>query len=391
MKKIFLIILLFSFASFKLISQDKDYSLARVGVKVENIYIFIGCTPVQEYNTIDTWEVYWNKDGKLEEKIEEAVTRARKKYNNVDGIIFKAGANSGEFIKFIGKEITGGGFKGGDKIQYRDGRILNYGEISLLDNTKQRATIKYLNEYGDEKTETIPYEKLTPINKEEYHKVIEKQNAEIQKHKFTNGEKVTWADGNKPYYGEILSLNNEKHDAKINYLDKFGDTKTETVNFLKIEKADESKYKEFITAQDIEIQKHKYIIGETVSFIDDKAIKVAEVTALNGSNHKATVKYLNIFGEEKITDKPYFDLEKISKDKFQHETEMYQKEIAKYKFKAGEKVSWSKANLLKKIDVIQCEIISLDDLSHKALVKYIDKENKEVQTKADYLDLTKVN
>jgi hypothetical protein len=46
--------------------------------------------------------------------------------------------------------------------------------------------------------------------------------------------------------------------------------------------------------------------------------------------------------------------------------------------------------LLKKGEIIQCEIISLDDLSHKALVKYIDKENKEVQAKADYLDLIKI-
>ncbi len=45
--------------------------------------------------------------------------------------------------------------------------------------------------------------------------------------------------------------------------------------------------------------------------------------------------------------------------------------------------------MLKKSEIIQCEIISLDDQNHKALVKYIDKENKEVQTKADYLDLSK--
>lgn len=389
MKSVLLSLLPAIIFSTAIFSQEKDYSLAKVGVKRENIYIFIGSTPVQEYNTIDVWEVYWNKDGKMEEKIEEAVTRARKKYNNVDGIIFKPDGASAEFIKFIGREITGGGFKGGDKILYKDGRVLQYGEISQLDNTKQKASIKYLNEYGDEKIDIVPYEKLTSMSKEEYVKVIEKQNIEIQKHKFTNGEKVTWADGNKPRYGEILSLNNEKHDAKINYLDKFGDTKTETIDFLKVEKADEVKYKEFMTVQDIEIQKHKFINGETVSFVDGKVTKVGEITALNGSNHKASVKYLNIYGEEKTSDMPYFDLEKISKDKFKEETEKYNVEIQKYKFKIGEKVNWSKGGILKKGEIIQCEIISLDDLSHKALVKYLDKESKEVQAKADYLDLAK--
>lgn len=393
MKNLFLFILLSIFNSAILISQDsKDYSLAKVATVEEGVYVFINCTPYQPYDVICKWEVYWAKEGDFVAAYKEAIRRAKKKYNNVDGIVFKDGKfQEAEFIKFIGKEITGGGFKGGDKIQYKDGRTLQYGEISLLDNTKQKATIKYLDAYGDEKIDNVPYEKLTPMSKEEYQKVLDNQRIEIQKHKFTNGEKVSWADNGKPHYGEVLSLNNEKHDAKINCLDKYGDIKTETVDYLKVEKADESKYKEFIAAQDIEIQKHKFVTNETVSFVDGKVTKVGEVTALNAVSHKASVKYLNIYGEEKTMDMPYFDLEKITKDKFKEEKEKYQQEILKYKFKVGEKVNWSKGNVLKKVEIIQCEIISLDDLSHKALVKYTDKENKEVQTKADYLDLSKSN
>ncbi len=390
MKNLSIIFILFVLISESLFSQEKDYSLSRSAKIIQGVYVFIGSTPSNPYDVIDKWEVYWNRGGNPDEMLLEAITRCRKKYNNVDGIVFKdEKLQEAEFIKFIGKEITGGGFKGGDKIVYKDGRTLQYGEISLLDNTKQRATIKYLNEYGDEKTDNVPYEKLTSMSKEEYQKVIDKQNIDIQKHKFTNGEKVTWADGNKPHYGEILSLNNEKHDAKINYLDKYGDAKTETIDFLKVEKADESKYKEFIQAQDIEIQKHKFVTNETVSFVEDKKTKVGEVTALNGSNHKASVKYLNEYGEEKTNDINYFDLEKISNDKFKEETEKFKIEISKHKFKIGDKVNWSKGGLLKKSEIIQCEIISLDDQNHKALVKFTDKENKEVQTKADYLDLTK--
>lgn len=391
MKKILLLILISTLSSTILNSQEKDYSLAKSGFRVDNIYIFIGCTPVAEYTTIDNWEVFWHKRDPAE-AFKEAITRVRKKYNNVDGIIFKGSKfESAEFIKFIGKEITGGGFKIGDKVVHKDGRELQYAEISIIDNTKQRATIKYLDDYGEDKITSVAYEKLSALSKEEFQKNMDKLNENIQKHKFTNGEKVTWADGSKPRYGEILSLNNDKHDAKINYLDKYGDTKTETIDYLKVEKAEDFKYKEFISAQDLEIQKHKFINGETVSFVEDKVTKVAEVTALNNSNHKASIKYLNIYGEEKTNDIPYFDLEKISKDKFKEEKEKYQKEISKYKFKIGEKVNWSKGNMLKKTEIIQCEIIALDDLSHKALVKYIDKENKEVQTKAEYLDLTRTN
>lgn len=98
---------------------------------------------------------------------------------------------------------------------------------------------------------------------------------------------------------------------------------------------------------------------------------------------------MNIYGGEKTIDMPYFELEKISKEKFKEEAEKYQKEIAEYKFKIGEKVNWSKSALLQKAIIISCEIVSLDDLGHKAVVKYLDKDNKEVQDKADYLDLTK--
>lgn len=390
MKNIYILhFLLIQFLSFS--QEEKDYSLARVGTKVENIWIFIGATPVAEYNTIDLWEVYWNTGGKMKDKIEEAITRAKKKYNNVDGIIFKPDGNSAEFIKFIGKEITGGGFKTGDKVIYKDGHKLQYAEVAMLDNTKQRATIQFLDAYGDKKTDDIPYERLSAVSMEEYEKQLELQKMEINKHKFIVSEKVTWSEDNTPRYGEILSLNNIKHDAKVTFLNKYGDVTTENFDYLKIEKANDTKYKEFIIQQNIEIEKHKFILGETVSFVEGKVTKPAEVVALNPSNHKASIKYLNIYGEEKTKDVPYFELEKISKEKFNEETEKFQKEIAKYKFTKGEKINWSKGGAFKKTEIITCEIISLDDLNHKAIVKYLDKDGKEIQLKADYLDLNKIN
>ncbi|MBP7808932.1 MAG: hypothetical protein KA163_06550 [Bacteroidia bacterium] len=389
MKKLFLS--LFTLSAILVQSQEKDYSLAKSGYRVGEIYIFIGCIPVAEYSVIEEWKSYWQKGNGIEACVDEAITRARKKYSNVDGIIFKGkSCEEAQYIKFVGKEPTGGGFKGGDKVVHKDGRRLEYGEVVIIDNTKKRATIKYLDEYGDEKTNDILFEKLSHISNDDYQKNIEKQNEEIVKHKFTNGEKVTWADNGKPRYGEVLSLNPAKHDVKINYLDKFGDTKTETLDFLKVEKADETKYKEFKSQEAIEIEKHKFTTGETVSFVDEKATKVGEVTALNGSSHKASVKYLTIYGDEKTSDIPYFDLEKISKDKFKEENEKYQKEIAKYKFKAGDKVNWNKKSAFKS-EIVSCEVVSLDDLGHKAVVKFSDKEGKEKQEKADYLDLTKIN
>ncbi len=391
MKKLSILFLLSFTTNLIFSQQEKDYSLARVGTKVDNIYVFIGAIPVAEYNTIDNWEVHWNTGGKMKEKIEEAVARAKKKYDNVDGIIFKPDGNTAEFIKFIGKEITGGGFKIGDKVVHRDGKLLQYAEIAILENTKQKATIKFLDAYGNEKTDLIKYERLSSISNDEYLKNVENQKAEIQKHKFVITEKVTWSESNKPHYGEILSLNDIKNEAKVTFLDKYGETKTELFDYLKIDKADENKFKEFVAQQNSEIEKHKFVLGETVSFVEEKTTKPAEVTALNPASHKASIRFLNIYGDEKTKEIPYLDLEKISKEKFTSETEKFRKEIDKYKFVTGEKVNWAKSSALKKTEIISCEVVSLDDINHKAIVKYVNKENKEVQEKADYLELTKRN
>ena len=371
--------------------QEKDYSLAKVGKKVLGIYIFIGCEPNNEYDYIATIDVRWH-EGDPDKSFLELIERGKKKYTNFNAIIFKdAKFETADLIKFKDLEISGGGYRVGEYVIHKDGSELNYGEISMLNNIKSKATIKYLDEYGVEKIKDVKYTKLSSLSKEEYQKNYDAQLIEIQKHKFTISEKATWVEDEKSCYGEVLSLNENYHEAKVNYIDIYGETKTKNINYLKLEKAIETKYNDYILQHAIDVEKHKFIIGETVSFTDDKVVKVGEVTALNNNNHIATVKLLNIFGEEKTNDIPYLELEKISKEKFKEEVDKYKIEIAKYKFKIGEQVNWSKGGVFKKSEIIQCEIISLDDISHKALVKYIDKENIEKQEKAGYLDLSKTN
>jgi hypothetical protein len=307
-----------------------------------------------------------------------------------DTVLVKHNGCYGYVKKERVKKLIGGGFKTGDKVLHKDGRKLQYGEITTGDNFKQVATIKFLNPYGDEKTDEVPYERLSHISSEDYQKNIDAQKIEIRKHKFTMGEKVTWLDDNITRYGEIVALDNIKHDAKIMFLNKYGEPLSLYLDYLKVDKADETKYKEFKMLETIEIEKHKFEPGETVSFVEDKVVKPAEVVALNPSNHKALVKYLNIYGEEHTKDIPYFDIEKMPKEKFNAEREAFQKEIAKYKFVVGEKVSWSKGGPSKNKAGIPCEIVSLDDIRHIAVVKYLDKEGKEIQAKADYLDLIKL-
>jgi hypothetical protein len=372
--------------------QERDFSLAKVGKKVLGVYIFIACEPANEYDYIATIDVKWH-EGDPDKSLLEIIERGKKKYPNFNAVIFKnAKFESADLVKFRDLEISGGGFRVGDNAVFKKGSAPRYGKILTLDNVKQEAGVKYFDEYGDEKINTMPYTKLTMVPADQYEKLIEEQNIEIQKHKFNVGKKVAWSDDNKPYYGEVVSLNEKNHDATVKYLNIYGEPKTTEIDFLKLDKVDESKYSEYTETQAVEIQKHKFIIGQKASYIYDKKTKYSEVVSLDNPNHKATVKYLNVFGEEKTYDVKYLELTKVSEDKFQEEQSKAQQEIAKYKFKVGEKVSWSKeAVFTNKTESIPVEIVSLNDLEHKAVIKYMNKDNQEKQESVSYLNLSKTN
>jgi len=367
-------------------------SLAKIGTIYLGVYIFDRtCMPVSEYDYIATMNVRWHKkDGQQEKAFLEIIERSKKKYTNFDGLIFKD-EKSADLIKFRGLEKSGGGFRVGDFAIFASGSTPMYGEIVRLDNTKGDAGFKYYDEYGDEKIKNIVYTKLTALSKEKYDGFIAKQNTETAKHKFTNGEKVSWTDGKNPLYGEVVNLNTKSHDATIKSLNKFGEDKNTTIDFLKIDKLDDSRFEELRKKELEEIKKHQFETGQKVSFVKDKKSKCGEVVNINNKNHTATIKYLGVFAEDKTSEEAYFDVEKISDEKFEEETNKQKKEALQYKFDVGEKVVWKKGSLLgMKSEAINAEIVSLNELDHKATVKYINKDNLEKQETVSYLDLSKV-
>ncbi|CAN5437134.1 hypothetical protein BH11BAC2_BH11BAC2_14710 [soil metagenome] len=387
--KITLSLLLISIGAFA--QQDKDFSLAKIGKKVLGVYIFVACEPANEYDYIATIDVRWH-EGDPDKSFLEIIERGKKKYPNFNAIIFKnAKFETADLVKFRDLEISGGGFRIGDNAVYKENGKPKYGQIMQLDNTKKKAGFKYFDEYGEEKLNTIAYSKLSMITADQYDKLIEEHNIEIQKHKFSIGEKVFWNDYDKPYYGEIASLNSKNHDATVKFYNIYGEEKTTVIDFLKIDKLDELKYTEYIVSQNVEIQKHKFIIGQKVSYVYDEKTKYGEVVSLDNNSHKASVKYLNIFGEETTTEIKYLELSNVSEAKFQEETDKLQQEISQYKFKIGEKVSWSKDALFSsKSEIIPAEIVALNSLEHKATIKYLNNDKLEKQENVSYLNLSKL-
>lgn len=389
MKKLLLLTTTLFFTT-QIFSQNKDFSLAKVGKQVMGVYIFVGCEPANEYDYIATIDVRWHQ-GDPDKSFLEIIERGKKKYPNFNAIIFKNFKfEKADLIKFRELELSGGGFRVSDYAIYKEGGRPKYGEIVQLDNPKQKAGFKFKDEYGEDKLTTVPFAKLSMASKEQYEKLIEEQNVDLQRHQFTIGEKVTWTDGKNPFYGEVVSLNTKSHDATLKSLNKYGEDKNSTIDFLKVDKIDDTKFKEYRDKQLEEIKKHQFETGQKVTFIIDKKSKCGEVVNLNNKSHIATIKYLGVYGEDKTSEQEYFDVEKISDEKYDEENSKTRKEAQQYKFDVGEKVVWKKGSLLgMKSEAISVEIVSLNELEHKATVKYTNKDNVEKQETASYLDLSK--
>ena len=376
----------------KFTEKSKNNSLAKIGKVQSGVYIFRGCEPANPYDFIANINLVWHTDPSQQDKaLQELIERSRKKYPNFDGLLFKDDDNkTASIIKFRGLEVTGGGFRAGDKALFKSGSKPLYGEIAALDNTKQEASFKYYDDYGDEKLKTLPYAKLSPVPTEQYENSIKTQNIEIEKHKFSIGEKVSWSEGKTARYGEVSSQNPKNHDATVTFLNVYGENKTDNIDFLKLDKLDSDKFQEFRTKELEEIKKHQFDVGQKVSFVKDKKPKCGEIVSLNTQNHKATIKYLGIFAEDKTIEDQYLDIEKISDEKYNTEIAKNKEDALKYKFAVGEKIFWSKGGLLTKSEQISGEIVAIDETEHKATIKYMNKDNVEKQEKVSYLDLSKV-
>jgi hypothetical protein len=390
MKKLLLSTMMFCL-TIQLFSQTVDYASAKVGSQFMGVYIFFGCEPSNEYDYIGTVDVKWHS-GDAKKSFLEAIEKAKKKYPNFNAMIFREyNLEKVDLVKFRGLEISGGGFRIGDYAILKESGKPRYCEIVQLDNIKQKAGCKYLDEYGEEQLSTVQYTKLTIASKEQYTKLIEEQKIDLERHQFTIGEKVTWAEGKNPNYGEVVSLKTKSHDVVMKSLNKYGEPKNATLDFLKVDKIEEAKFQEYREKQLEEIKKHQFEIGQKVSFLKDKKSKCGEVVGLNNKSHDATIKYLGVYADDKTTTEEYFDIEKISDEKYDEEIDKQKKEALQYKFEVGEKIVWKKSTMLgMKSEAINAEVVSLNEIEHKATVKFSSKESVEKQETVPYLDLSKI-
>jgi len=290
-------------------SQEKDYSLAKVGKRIQGVYVFFDTQPYNEYDFIATIKVTDNWSFKTRDQaFNKIISKAKKKYPYFNGIIFSGyDLHKADIIKFRGLENSGGGLRVGDKIVYKSGKTLNYGELISIDNTNQRATFKYLNIYGEEKVTEKKYSQLNPLSEEQYVKFSAEHQVKIEKYKYKIGEKATWVLNNETFFGEIKSLDNKSHKASVQYLNVFGELKIKAIKYLDIEIITDDEYNKISQAWESDIEKYKFEIGDSVSWKRTKVLQ-GEIISLNDKSHKASIKYLNDKSEEKIASVSYLKL-----------------------------------------------------------------------------------
>jgi hypothetical protein len=309
--QLFFTVLLISICSF-VKAQEPDYSLARIGKKVQGVYIFLNAEPAQAYDFIATIKVndFW-EERTPQEAFDRLITKAKKKYPNFNGIIFHSDDfHTADLIKFKGLDIGSGGFRVGDKVSFVEGGDkVTFGEIIAVNSSKQEATFKFLTEYNAEKIETVRFTKLQLLSEDDYSKAI--KSAEGSKKIFTVNQFVSWPEQGEMKYGIIQEVNIQTEKAVIKYKSEIGLDKIKTKSLSDIIPAKEADYQSFVDKIQIEVSKHTFIAGDKVKWIRGSgSIIQAVIVSFDATTMKATVKYTNDKNLEKVNSVDAFDLVK---------------------------------------------------------------------------------
>ena len=161
MKKTLLISLLL--IAFSGAAQEKDYSLARVGVKSQGVYMFFGVEPYHPYTYVATIKVKVSWSGTISENFDKIVQKAKKKYPYFNGVVFKTNDLSKADLVRFEEEITRGGFSLNQQVSFiKDGQLIK-GTIVELESGKNKASVQYSQEDDSKVIEKVKYGDLNPI------------------------------------------------------------------------------------------------------------------------------------------------------------------------------------------------------------------------------------
>ncbi len=220
--------------------------------------------------------------------------------------------------------------------------------------------------------------------------IIRFKGLEVSRGGIAIGAKVSFIKTGQVYYGEVIELESSKNKGSVKYIDIFEEEQVRKMSYTDMTILSEEGFAEKKKTFQVEINKYKFKVGEKVAWVANKKTLFGEVVSLDSKAHKAAIKHLNKFGDEKTLSISYLNLTRLTEADYQEKLQAQKEEIAKHTFKVGDKVSWVKSDLLNKNSKqIIGEVIELNDTYHKASIKYKDENNEEKIAKVSYLDLTK--
>ena len=225
------------------LGQQPDYSLAKVGKKIQGVYIFIRTDPYYEYDYVGSVKVKINWTGSVEESFEKAIQKAKKKHPYFNGMIFQSSNfEQADLIRFKGLEVSRAGFTIGSKVSFIIKSVVYYGEIVELESSKDKASVQFSNLFNESEIQEIDYNDLTPLSEDDFTVKQAGFLAEIQRYQFEIGEEVTWIKtkilGRDPVEikGVIVDLDEKNHKASIKFLNENNEDQIEKVSLLDLVK-----------------------------------------------------------------------------------------------------------------------------------------------------------
>ena len=372
--------------------NDKDFSLAKSGKRIYGVYMFVYAEPYYNYDYIATIRLSRNEIGFSEGNLQRIVNKAKRKYSYFNGMIFKNDEfTEVDLIKFKNLEVSRGGFTIGDNVSFIIEDEIYFGKVVEFDSENSKAQIRYFNIFDEDLIKPIYYNKLTPISDEDFKIKTDEFKIEILKYKFKNGEKVSWIKNNETHLGQIISINNEKHRAKVKTVNIYDEEEISTIKFLKLIKISEEDYYTQMEPFRKEILKYKFVVGEKIIWIIYNDSEIGEIISLNTSMRLASIKHLNKYGEDKIKSVKFLDLIKMSEEEYIKRLNTKKLEVEKHKFQIGDRVKWVKKGTEGKNQIQYIgEIIELKDGVHKAIIKYTNEKSEKQTDNINYLKLLKI-
>lgn len=278
----------------------------------------------------------------------------------------------------------------------------NLAHAFLLNNEYENAENLYLK-HKKKRTGKLTWKKMVAkdfedfeksgINHDDFGKIRKLLNIRPPKQtiittNFKANHKITFRKGRELIFGKVETVDNYKEKVTLSYLNIYGETKVLEKGMSDLTLITEEEYEEKLSNYKVEIEKYKYSIGEYATWQQQDKSKLGIIKKLDDKSHKASIEYLDIFGDKKITKIPYLQISIIEKAEYDSNLAVWQEEIRKYKFEIGEKVTWISSSIFSK-EIIEGTIINLNERTHQADIKFTNKKGEEKIIKKGYLKLIK--